>query len=261
MLVETLKEFMTHTNFSYRTLLTYKKKGLIVFQNEKIDVEKSLENINKYLLLSKTALGTKISIDSKKLQVKKEEKNNKLLVNKNKKEKTNDEEKIENPADVLVSNQSVFIKNKNEEKNKIVINNTKKNFENFKSFEDKNNEEIEDEIDEDEFFKKYENGELKTSDLIKLDDYLLKKLELLEKTRKQKIDNDEKEGVLISRQAVEFQIETLGKFLKDRIFELPNRLSVELAAITDANETKIFLKEELTKIFKDFLTDLEKILE
>lgn len=258
MLVETLKEFMTHTNFSYRTLLTYKKNGLIVFVGEKIDVEKSLENINKYLLLSKTALGTKISIDSKKLQAKKEEKNNKLLVKNFNLEKTKCEQNDENPADVLVSNQSVFINLKNEEKNKIVINNTKKNFENF---EDKNDEEIEDEVDEDEFFKKYENGELKTSDLIKLDDYLLKKLELLEKTRKQKIDNDEKEGVLISRQAVEFQIEALGKFLKDRIFELPNRLSVELAAITDANETKIFLKEELTKIFQDFLNNLEKILE
>ena len=65
MLVETLKDFGNFTNFSYRSLITYKKNGLIIFENidgvEKINVEKSKENIYKYLLLSRTALGTKIS--------------------------------------------------------------------------------------------------------------------------------------------------------------------------------------------------------
>ena len=146
MYVETLKDFSNFTNFSYRSLITYKKNGLIIFKNidgvEKINVEKSKENIDKYLLLSRTALGTKMSCERKKLQAKK------LTVKNLDLEKTKCEQNDENPADVLVSNQCVFIKNENEEKNKIVINNTKKNFENF---EDKNDEEIEDEINEDEF--------------------------------------------------------------------------------------------------------------
>lgn len=123
-----------------------------------------------------------------------------------------------------------------------------------------NKEKFDNMSEQDDLLKKYEKGELSVADLLKSFDLdVIRKIEIVEKSRKQKIDNDEKEGKLISRQVVEAQLETLGNFLNSRIFEIPNRLCGELAGMRDQVEIKIFLKEELTQIFRDFERDLIKI--
>lgn len=109
------------------------------------------------------------------------------------------------------------------------------------------------------FFDKYEKNELTAKEAVQAGDLFLKRIDLYEKIKKQKIENDEREGKLISRDLVESQVTEIGKRLKDTLFEIPNRLSFELAGISDQKETKIFLKEEFTKIFKDFSKDLENI--
>lgn len=115
---------------------------------------------------------------------------------------------------------------------------------------------------EEDFIKKYEEGSLTMSEMLKVFDYdLIKKLEIIEKTRKQKIDNDERLGLLINKKTVENELEKLGKLLNDRMSEIPNRLSAELAGIDDPLEVKIYLKEELTSIMLDISKGISKLNE
>lgn len=151
------------------------------------------------------------------------------------------------------------LRKKNKEKNKEVEN----DIISIDNINNKSINEISKELFSEEdlsiFFEKYEKNELSVAEAFKAGDLFLKRIELYEKTKKQKIENDEREGKLISRDLVDSQVAELGKRLKDTLFEIPNRLSFELAAISDQKETKIFLNEELTKIFQDFCKGLESI--
>lgn len=113
-----------------------------------------------------------------------------------------------------------------------------------------------------EMLKKYEKGEITITEMVQtFDEYEIKKFETIEKVRKQKIDNDEREGVLISIESVLFKTETIGKMLKDRLSEIPNRCSAELASITDPQEVKILLKKEVVAIINDITKELGEVIE
>jgi hypothetical protein len=74
-----------------------------------------------------------------------------------------------------------------------------------------------------------------------------------------------KQGDLVERQRVEATAFAIGRMLRDAALGLPTKLAPELAAMTDAFQIELKLREALRQIFADAAKmtadDLERILE
>ena len=89
----------------------------------------------------------------------------------------------------------------------------------------------------------------------KLDYHQARMLSTLYEARLKKLDYEKKLGKLIDADQVKKEQFKLGRMVRDRILNIPNRVSDQLAAITDAHEIHVFLTKEMTEALQDLAND------
>ncbi len=70
--------------------------------------------------------------------------------------------------------------------------------------------------------------------------------------RIKKLDYEERLGNLVSRKSVEMEAFTAFRILRDACFNIPDRVSAQIAAETDATVVYEILSAELRRAFEDF---------
>lgn len=89
----------------------------------------------------------------------------------------------------------------------------------------------------------------------RLDYQQARMLSTLYEAKLKKLDYDKKTGKLVDADAVKKEHFRLARMVRDRILNIPNRVSDQLAALTDSHEIHMFLTKEMTEALQDLATN------
>lgn len=73
--------------------------------------------------------------------------------------------------------------------------------------------------------------------------------------RLKKLDYETKAGKLVEADKVKSEFFRLGRMIRDRILNIPNRIADQIAHMTDPHETHVFLTKELTDALQELAAD------
>lgn len=89
----------------------------------------------------------------------------------------------------------------------------------------------------------------------RLDYQQARMLSTLYEAKLKKLDYEKKAGKLVDADQVKKEQFKLARMVRDRILNIPNRISDQLSALTDSHAIHLFLTKEITDALQDLVDD------